>query len=185
MRKNIIKGFCLSLLLIGVSAFAKVQHLSLVLTSIKVHQTAEKRGDEIYLDFVAYLAGKKPNFFRLPKAPHHWPSFALNRLKDVPLLQFDLKPEENLSLAISLVEKDAKPWNSDDLLGVMRLRVVNVHEGLLVGMNKVNEESARMSLLKKSAKDFTVTVKNGTAHYDLSFRLSKLAKQKVKLHKKP
>ncbi len=96
----------------------------LTLEDIQVIKTAAHlSGDEIYVNITEYSSVDKPAMHRIPEYPSHWLSKYIDKVKDVTLWQKPIQDEESVELIISVVESDAPPWDVDDLIGSVKLKV--------------------------------------------------------------
>lgn len=96
----------------------------LTLEDIQVVKTAAHlSGDEIYVNITEYSSVDKPAMHRIPEYPSHWLSKYIDKVKDVTLWQKPIQDEESVELIISVVESDAPPWDVDDLIGSVKLKV--------------------------------------------------------------
>ncbi|PCH56917.1 MAG: hypothetical protein COC15_02270 [Legionellales bacterium] len=104
--------------------------LNLVLSSIKAEKTSETRGDELYFSITQYSSEKDAKQELIPTFPTYWLSKNLSQIKNVPIWKTDLALGEEVKLIISLLEKDAPPWELDDHIGSVQLKVSNVDGNL-------------------------------------------------------
>ncbi len=127
MFSSLVKVGVLSLALLssyGVSA-ADQDKLNLVvkLESIEKIHSQEERGDELYFSVTEYSSTKSSDHYQVPDFPTHWLSAYLDQVKNVNLWEKELQPDEAIQLIISLVERDVPPWNVDDLIGTVKLKL--------------------------------------------------------------
>lgn len=113
-------------LLFSMVAFAQPEPsrpLTLQLTTIeKIHAT-ENQGDELYFSVTEYSSLDRPTHYEVPSFPTHWLSDHLENVKDVTLWSKRLKEGEGITLLVSLIERDAPPWNVDDLIGSIKVKL--------------------------------------------------------------
>lgn len=102
---------------------AKPAEMTLTLKQISSSQTSEKSGDEVYIDIFELSDDRRPKKFHIPKYPHHWPSVMLSKVKNIPLWQGRLNPTGEVKLIVSLLDKDAPPWNNNDLIGAAEIYI--------------------------------------------------------------
>lgn len=118
-------GFCQG----GLAQGARAQESSAVmpvridLTEIKVVKTTESGGDELYFSVTEYSSLDRPHHYLVPNFPTHWLSDQLSQITDVELWSKKLKQNESVEVLISLLERDAPPWNVDDLIGTVKFRI--------------------------------------------------------------
>ncbi|HET9843194.1 MAG TPA: hypothetical protein VFP93_00885 [Gammaproteobacteria bacterium] len=92
---------------------------------IKIHKSSEKRGDELYFSVTEYPSHERPKNYLIPTFPSHWLSQHLANVRDVELWSRTLKNNESVQVVISLMERDAPPWNIDDLIGTIKFKAKN------------------------------------------------------------
>tara|TARA_R110002110_G_scaffold115322_2_gene286022 strand:+ start:5152 stop:5718 length:567 start_codon:yes stop_codon:yes gene_type:complete len=127
MFSSLLKVSVLSLALLGLqTAYAAEQdklNVVVKLDSIKKTQAQEESGDELYFSITEYSSTKTSDHYQVPDFPTHWLSSYLDQVKNVNLWEKELQPNEAVQLIISLVERDVPPWNVDDLIGSLKLKV--------------------------------------------------------------
>ncbi len=119
------KFFIFLLFFIPTLAFAGSIGVKIKLESIKVIKPAEKGGDEIYFSVTSYAKKKEPIFKRVPMFPVHWLAKHLKKVKDVILWEGTLAEGDAHQIVLSLVEQDIPPWNIDDHLGSVKVKIAN------------------------------------------------------------
>lgn len=105
--------------------FAQDLRLSVVLSKLDVVHPTEKRGDELYFSITEYSSKERPRSYLIPEFPMHWLSAHLQDIKNVNLWDKIIKDGEGVSVIFSLIEQDVAPWNIDDLVGTIKLKVRN------------------------------------------------------------
>ncbi|MGD9592321.1 MAG: hypothetical protein AB7V32_07365, partial [Candidatus Berkiella sp.] len=86
-------------------------------------QPQESGGDELYFSVTEYPAKGSPKHYQVPSFPSHWLSKYLPNVKDIVLWKSSSSQCESADLLITLVEEDLAPWNIDDALGSVSLKV--------------------------------------------------------------
>lgn len=107
--------------LVASQLFAQ-EKISLRLQKLEVIQPQEQRGDEIFLHITEFPLNSKPKHYYIPHRPAHWLSKHLAQVQNINLWQKQGVCEPT-NVLISLVEEDAEPWNINDLLGSVMLRI--------------------------------------------------------------
>ncbi|MBS0290373.1 MAG: hypothetical protein JSS07_10130 [Proteobacteria bacterium] len=100
--------------------------MSVKLKSLEVIKTQEKGGDELFISITEFPLGKSSAHYQIPSPPSHWLSKYLNNVKDVVIWKKQSNQCEPLNLLITLVEEDYAPWNLDDSLGSVELKITCV-----------------------------------------------------------
>src|SRR5690606_15255973 len=68
---------------------------------------------------------EKPRHYEVPEFPLHWLSKYVDKLSNVLLWEKVVEDEQGVSIVLSLIERDAPPWNLDDLIGSVKLKLKN------------------------------------------------------------
>lgn len=121
MRRNTF--LLLTLSIFSLNLQAQTHDVQIKLKSMQVQKSQEKSGDELYISITEFPKGKRPQNFQVPQFPSHWLSNHLEKFQEVTLWQHKMKECEPMDLLISLVEKDMQPWDIDDSLGSIKLRL--------------------------------------------------------------
>jgi hypothetical protein len=159
----------------------------LTLEKIEVVRTAENlSGDQVYVNITEYSSIDKPTMHRIPEYPSHWLSKYIDKVKNVPLWNKPIKDAESVELIISVVESDAPPWDVDDLIGSVKLKVY-------IEKGKLEQEWSipNNAIVKKEGEMGHFVLTGDGAEYKISLKLA-LEKnsdkdkkdKKNKLHKK-
>lgn len=157
---------------------AKSVSPELILMHINPIKTLESSGDELYFDITEYPSSGKASHMRIPEYPLHWPSRHVKKLKEVSLWHKTLAPEQAVTLIVSLVEQDTPPWNTDDLIGTVRLHVKNVEGRLEYSWSTPNRADAPVSVQSRygTAQKFQLLGEGG--NYELFLRMGKFKAKK-------
>lgn len=107
------------------AAQPQIVYPSIQLARLDVVKTSEKSGDELYFSVTVYPNKGRPSHYEVPRHPLHWPSKHLDKLKQAEMWKGTLHNGESASIILSLIERDAPPWNTDDLIGSIRVDVKN------------------------------------------------------------
>jgi len=142
---------------------SKVVCSSIQLQKIKAVKTEERHGDELYLSITVYPSDKKPINYSIPEPPMHWLSRYLKEIKQLTLYKSTLKNGESASVVLTLIEKDAYPWNIDDLIGTVQVHIKNKDGKLYSVWHAVNsgEEPKVEKITKSQTKAFQLKPKKG------------------------
>ncbi len=114
------------LIAIGVFAsqsFAQNEQIAVKLKSLEMIKQQEMAGDELYISVTEFPTVGSPYHYQVPAFPTHWLSKYLSNVKDVVIWKKNLNQCEPIDLLITLVEEDFEPWNMDDSLGSVQLKV--------------------------------------------------------------
>lgn len=101
---------------------ALAQKISVQLTAIEKVRPQERGGDELYFNITEFPSKSTPHYYQVPNFPSHWLSEHLNKVQNIVLWEKDIECEEH-EVIFSLIEQDAAPWNIDDLLGSVKLKI--------------------------------------------------------------
>src|SRR5690349_20024732 len=105
------------------STFVFALEARMKLLSLEKKHTQEKSGDELYISITEYSKNNLPRNYQVPAFPSHWLSQYVNNVKDAVLWKKDLKECEDAELLITLVDEHIQPWNVDDSLGSLKLKL--------------------------------------------------------------
>lgn len=123
----------------------------LVLDHLKVIQAQEKDGDELYFDVSVYRANQAVRYLRIPAKPIHWPSQLMDNVSKVTLWSEPLKAGETVTLIVSLMESDALPFNPDDLIGLVRVKLKNAKGVLQISWGMPNRYDGPAKMASQSS----------------------------------
>ncbi|CAM4454779.1 MAG: hypothetical protein LEGION0398_MBIBDBAK_00050 [Legionellaceae bacterium] len=150
--------------------YAKVMQPMLVLESIKSIKATEETGDEIYLNITSYLPNGKTHSINKPLSPSAWSTKNLSQLKDLSLWSHPLAEGEAADIILTLAEQDNPPFDPDDLLGVVQLKLMNTKQGLKIlwsvkegllkkDIKQLNDKTVQKMLLTGSNGAYELTIK--------------------------
>lgn len=125
-----------SALLVGSPAFAS----QLILDYIQFDKTTEASGDELYFNVTAYYDDRSTDHYQIPTAPTHWLSDHLSEVQNVVLWEHDWEGIKGAELVVALTERDAPPWNIDDLIGTVKLKISHQGDRLQTQWNLLAEQ---------------------------------------------
>ena len=148
-----------------------VIHPSVHLLSMKAVSTAEKRGDELYLNVTVFHSEGESDLFRFPAKPLYWPSEHIEKVDNLQVWDGQLKNGESAEVLFSLVEHDMPPWNTDDLVGTVRLHIKNTQGALEASWSMPNRTDSPMSVITKHGRAEKFSLIGDHGHYDLYFML--------------
>ena len=87
----------------------------------------------------------KNRYYTIPQSPVYWPDKSVNQISNFQLWQGKLPAKGATEVIISLIEQDTPPWNLDDLIGVIKIKMMNdagqlryewYQDGKLIGRQK-------------------------------------------------
>ena len=153
MKRTLLFALSSILFIFSHIVCAKSIDPTLKLINIKSISTMEKRGDEVYMMVTVYPSDDKPKHYHIPKTPLYWPSEHLDKIKLLNIWHAEIKKDQAVTLILSLMDRDAPPWNTDDLIGEIKVQLKN---------NKGELEST-WSLPNRTDPPITVMSKYGEA----------------------
>ena len=162
--------------------FAKTGHTTaviLMLENIEVVKTAEHlSADDIYVNITEYSSVDKPAMHRIPEYPSHWLSKFASKIKQVSLWKKSIQDGESVELIISVIESDAPPWDVDDLIGSVKLKVY-------MEKGKLQQEWSipNKTIVKNEGERGHFVLSGDGAEYKVSFKLMLDKKLDKKLDK--
>lgn len=117
---------CTAVAILMLPLLAQALAITVNLSSIKAEMISEKNNDEIYFSITKYSNMGKSSQIDVPIRPTYWLSSKLVKVKNVTLWQGELQANEEVKLILSLLEKDAPPWNLNDHIGSLQLVLKNI-----------------------------------------------------------
>ncbi len=150
---------------------ARVLNPKVELVAIKAHKTREKRGDEVYLAVTAYPSQQRPHHKQIPDNPLHWISSHLDKIKHVPVWGNGLAEGDSVTVIVSLMERDAPPWNTDDLIGTVKVHLKNANGRLQVSWSMPNSTESSATVKTRSGRTEKFELTGERSLYDLTFQV--------------
>ncbi len=95
------------------------------LDKIEPLKVVEKVGDEIYVGITEFNSNGKNSYYTIPQSPVYWPSESLTQIHSLQVWQGKLIDAQSTEVIISLIEQDTPPWDLDDLIGVVKVKMIN------------------------------------------------------------
>jgi len=170
MKKAILLVLYLCLPLIGFAA-DKAAHPILSLVVLKAISTTERTGDELYVDVTVFRSEGTSEHVRFPQKQKYWPSGHLEKAQNLQLWDGKIEDGQAVEILVALVDHDMLPWNTDDLIGTVRLNLKNRHGSIESSWNVPNQPKTSISVITKQGPTQKFSLFKDDAHYDLSFML--------------
>jgi len=130
------------LCIFSVAVHAKTLYPTVSLLKIEEVKAQEAGGDELYLHITQYHSSGESETQTFPRRPTYWPSEHLDKIKNVKIWDNKLNKGESVEVIISLLEQDFHPWNTDDLVGTIKLRLRNDNGSLQSNWSMPNRADA-------------------------------------------
>lgn len=165
-----IVGLCLGLL-ISITSFAASQTVAVQLNSIKAIDTQDRSVDEVYLDITEYPSKGLPSNTRVPRYPMYWPSSHLEKITNIEVWKKALAQGESVTLLIALIDQDAPPWNTDDLIGEVKLQLKNENGSITSKWSVPNREQVTPTEKVKANGVAQFELNGDSVHYQVSFSI--------------
>lgn len=124
------KFFACAGLLLSFSVSAADFHPVLYMDTIAQVKSAESYGDELYFVVTEFNSDNKNKQYTIPNYPIHWPSDALPQIKNLKMWDGVITDGETIELVVELVEHDAPPFDVDDSIGALKVKLVNKNGAL-------------------------------------------------------
>lgn len=156
------------------SAWATTLELRLV--SLEMIRHGEIGGDELYMsitEFPKSTSQKKGRHYQIPKLPIHWTSDVVGKIHDLTLWKGTLEDNDAVTLLVSLIEYDSAPWDLDDLIGSIKVRMRVNDEGKLQSEWTVpnNVEVLPEELIINGEKLLRFNYSGDNGHYVVTYQL--------------
>ncbi|MAZ44639.1 MAG: hypothetical protein CMF48_05660 [Legionellales bacterium] len=168
--KQSIRNLSVMSLLALFSLPVSAMPVKLVLDFIEVANTSETRGDELYFNVTSYGKDRDYDHYQVPSFPTHWFSDRLEEVKDVVLWEKDLEEGESVELIVSLTERDVPPWNIDDLIGSIKVKVMNDDDDLAYKWS-LYADRGDTELLEQDDENNVYKMTGDDSEYTVSFTL--------------
>jgi len=149
----------------------KPVHATVKLVAIKALKTMENEGDELYFSVLKFPSEGRPSVDKIPEHPKYWPSEHLDKVINVTLWNNKLKKDEAITLVFALVDQDTPPWNTDDIVGSVRLQLKNANGKLEASWSVPNRAEPPVIVNTKYGEAKRFSLMNKDAHYELFFTL--------------
>lgn len=164
-------ALCFLLALAVNPVYAKEYTPTIVLKEIKVVKATEKSGDELYVNVTEYMPNGKTKTVNIPVSPLAWASKDLAKIKELKLWSNKLAEGQSADIMMTFVEQDNPPFDPDDLLGMVHLKIQNTKKGLktLWSVREGSIKSPEKDLPGGKKQEFTLTGAGGT--YKINMKL--------------
>lgn len=148
------------------------QVVKLHVDKLDIVEHSEHYGDEVFLH-VLESHGDKVSDTYLPNYPFYFRDGHLDNFQKTDLWEKELPEGEEVTLFISLIEKDAAPWNIDDLIGELTLSL-KVEDGKVVRRWEMVDPENLDKVLSSSDKHMSLELFNDNGRYLLDLSLETL-----------
>jgi len=125
VRKTLILAALSSAILLPQESFARAINARVSLLSATVEKTVERGGDNFYFSVVSFRNDGLKRNTQVPRAPTHWMSKYINKIKEVTLWSDTLQEGVSLDLELELTEEEFSPWVIDESIGQIKLKIQN------------------------------------------------------------
>ncbi len=98
--------------------------ISLQLFDLETIKASEKV-DELYMAVTSYPSKGRPMHRQIPAFPRYWLSTHLKQIKNLQLWKGSLREGDSVTVHLSLIERDAPPFNNDDLVATVLVKIMN------------------------------------------------------------
>lgn len=138
-----MKRLLLALVLLGVLGMAQAKSLDAVilLHSIKMIESTEQYGDQLYFMAAEYHGSEPGRRYTVPKPHAFWSADHLNKVKNVTLWHDKLEEGESVTLVFQLLERDIAPFDVDEPVGTAQVKLQNVKGKLAIEWHTLRDLS--------------------------------------------
>lgn len=151
------------------TANTQVLHPKLVLDHIKMIEAGETLRDNLYFDIKVLRANQNSEYIRVPEIPLNWPSSSIIALQSVPLWSGPLEKGQKVTLIASLMDEDATPLNPDDVIGLIRVELINKNGTVQAKWSMPNQKTTTTEASADEVQKFNLSGANG--HYEVYLKL--------------
>jgi hypothetical protein len=113
------------------SAHAIDAHPTLMVVNLKASPNQSQMTHQLYLRVSEYDSNGITRTFTVPHLRLNWPKHRITQVDNLQIWGGALSEEQATSLVVSIMEKNAAPWGTDNLLGVLNLKIKNESGKLL------------------------------------------------------
>lgn len=143
----------------------KLLRPAIQLDSIAPLKKIAKSGNEIYVSISEFNSNGKNRYYTIPQSPVYWPQKSMDQISHFQLWQGKLPTGGATEVIISLIEKDTPPWNLDDLISVVKVKMINQ-------AGKINYEWYQDGkLISKEKSNVKVLLKASNGGYEANLSL--------------
>jgi hypothetical protein len=113
------------------SAHAIDIHPTLTVVNLKANHSKNKVEHQLYLRVSEYDSNGITRTFTVPHLKLNWPNHPINHVDNLQIWGGALSDNQATSLVVSIMEHNAPPWKTDNLIGVLNLKLRNEQGKLL------------------------------------------------------
>jgi hypothetical protein len=108
------------------------QNWALWLEDVKILANTDTFGDQIYFFLLQKNDGQAVYYASLPDFPFSYTAENLANFQPGILWKGDMTPKNNISIVVSLVDREALPWIADEVLGNIEIMIASQDQGLAI-----------------------------------------------------
>jgi hypothetical protein len=168
MKKLLILTLCLFATLVN-AASEPALPVGINLVKLKAVQPSEKAGDELYMNITVYPSQGHSQNFQVPDHPMHWLTKHVNKIDNLTVWHGELKSGESTNIVLSLIEKDAPPFNPDDLIGTVNVFIKNDNGKLVTTWKLPNRTDAKPVEVTEAGKEQLFKLTGEDSIYEATF----------------
>lgn len=135
------------------------------LDSIVPVKGTETAKNEIYVSVSEFNSNNKNRYYTIPQSPVYWPKKSMDQISNFQLWQGKLPTAGAAEVVISLIERDTPPWKLDDLISVIKVKMINN------GGQLYYEWYQDGKLIDKQKDKIMIDLNGSSATYKASFSL--------------
>jgi len=161
------------------SAYADDLHPTLTVVDVQADQPKTRKPNKIYLHIAEHNSTGTARVFTVPELPLHWPKKHIHSVDNMQVWGGAIKENHSTTLIIQVMERDAKPWNTDDLVGVITVNFKN-YQGKLMSEWTIPNQNTRPNIAQRFGYVTQhVTLKKDNDTYVLDFVVGDASRSKV------
>jgi len=154
------------------SSWVHAQSWALWLEDIHILSNTDTFGDQVYFFVLEKQDSELVSYTSLPSFPFSYTNENLLHFEPGILWQGDCDPEHHLSLAITLLDREALPWIADEILGNLEVTLEPDFKGLAL---KWNALTPSVSFNENQSSPMTQRVhvesNGGKYYFDLKWKM--------------
>jgi hypothetical protein len=160
------------LTLFFLSAFVSAQVVKLHIDNLDILEHSERFGDEVFL-YLLESDADKLNETYFPQYPFYFRDGHLENFQTTSIWQKDIIPGQEVKLFLSFIEKDAAPWDIDDLIGQVDITLQGNAQGIESSWELVSPQENTV-VLSSTSDSMSLEFSNNNGRYLLDISLEYL-----------
>lgn len=161
------------------NAYADDIHPTLTVIDVQSRHSNTHTPKKVYLHITEYNSTGTARAFTVPNLPLNWPARHIHPVDNLQIWGGALKENQSTSLVVLIMEHNAKPWNTDDLIGVVTINIKN-QQGKLISEWTIPNRNTRPGIGQRFGYvTQQVRLNKDSDSYAIDFVLGETSRAKV------